>query len=502
MADVKESLKKSLGYYDWSDVAQCACHIVRKFGIKGSRNILNNIQQILGYINSVREGLETVSGLVNKLQSFAESLFGLDFIKNQIMKNLANIETCPMLDAMIWRELSSVGWITDLAVNKWFADKLDIINKYGTKAHEEIREVEKFLGLLSQMILLVEDCAVELVQGSSGSGSSGVKSLADALEAKDVGGKPRMEELEEYYKNIERVSVVNIDGEIWIAWENSGKVYVRRNVNGVWGSDIYVLDGWYPRLFWDGNRVYLFFMKYSKGEVVIFQKNELGYFGLGFNLWDCIGCSSKDVKVYMGKWKGCSGIKGDFNRQIDGNYASFNYDERGVVPVVNISWGSGKASVVWSDVTITAWNRSYLVYVNDELVSEQTTSSWPTDEVGTGDRIYVKVKIWRKFDGFEDVVVVGCSSNELVYDELKILKKDGFSADSDTGLGGYVSYNVLFNTMPDEYMIGASSTTERNIGYVSYNVLFNTMPDEYMIGASSTTERNIGYVNYFPSQLM
>jgi hypothetical protein len=501
MADVKESLKKSLGYYDWSDVAQCACYIVRKFGIKGSRNILNNIKQIFGYINSVREGLETVSGLVNKLQSFAEYLFGLDFIKNQIMKNLANIETCPMLDTMIWRELSSVGWITDLAVNEWFADKLDIINKYGTKAHEEIREVEKFLGLLSQMISLADDCVVEMVQGSSGSsgsGSSGVKSLADELEAKDVSGKPRMEEMGEYYKNVERISAVSIDGEIWIAWESGGRVYVRRNVNGVWGSDSYVLNGRYPRLFWDGSRVYLFFMRHSKGEVTIFQKSELGYFGLGFNLWDCIGCSIENVKVYTGKWKGCSGIKGDYNRQIDGNYASFNYDEKGVVPVVSISWGSGKASVVWSDVTVDTWNRTYLVYVNDELVSEQTVTSWFTNEVSTGDRIYVRVKIWKKFDGFEDVVLVGCISNELVYDDLKIVKKDGYNIDIVNGDIGYVNYQILTESSLDAWQI--SSKVSRDIGYTNYQVITELGMDVFK--ESSTINEDIGYVNYFPSQLM
>ena len=499
MADIRDSLKQSLGYYDWSDVAQCACHIVRKFGVQGSRSILNNIQQILLYINKIREGVDLVAGLVNKLQSFAESVFGLDFVKNQIMKNLANVETCPMLDAMVWRELSSVGFITDLFVNKWFADKLDIINKYGTKAQEELADVEKFLSLLSQMILLVEDCAVELVQGSSGSGSGGVKSLKDELEAKDVGGKPRFELEEEYYKQIERVSVVNIDGEIWIAWESNNKIYIRRNVGGVWQDDVYVIGGKYPRLFWDGNRVYLFFMKYDKGEVIIFSKSELGYFEMGFSLWDCLGNSSANVKAFHGKWKGCSGIKGDYDRQISGNYASFNYDERGVVPVVVIEWGSGKASVVWSDVIVDGWNRTYLVYVNDEIVSEQTETSWLTDEVSTNDRIYVRVKIWKKFDSFEDVVIVGCASNELVYDEMKIVGRDGYEVDSSVSSVLYNNYYVSTFAVGDS--LSSDSSVNKDIGYNSYYVVTAGVSDLAGVEDSSVN-KNIGYVSFFPSQLM
>jgi len=266
ISGLQDNIRKNLGYYDWTDVAQCACQIVGKFGISGARGVLNNINKVLRYIHSVREGLETLSGFVNKVQGFGEYVFGLDFIKNQIMKQLANINVCPMIDELVWREMSNIGFGVDIAVNNWFADKLEVLNKYGTKAQEEIRDAEKFLSALSQMIMLVEDCAVEVVgsSGKSGGGLSSSKTLENGLKGDVVSqGVNISVDSQEYYTEKERATgLYKIDDEYWIAYADEYKnILGMFKKNGVWSNTIYIgVGGNLPSVYIDGNKVYVFYV--------------------------------------------------------------------------------------------------------------------------------------------------------------------------------------------------------------------------------------------------
>jgi hypothetical protein len=265
VSGLQDNIRKNLGYYDWNDVAQCACQIVGKFGISGARGVLNNINKVLRYIHSVREGLEMLSGFVNKVQSFGEYVFGLDFSKNQIMKQLANINVCPMIDELVWREMDSIGFGVDIAVNNWFADKLEVLNKYGTKAQEEIRDAEKFLSALSQMIMLVEDCAVEVVgsSGKSGGGLSSSKTLENSLKGDVVSQGVNINvDRKEYYTEKERATgLYKIDDEYWIAYVDKFKVVsVMFKKNGQWGSVPIDVNDLPPSLYIDGNKVYVFYV--------------------------------------------------------------------------------------------------------------------------------------------------------------------------------------------------------------------------------------------------
>jgi len=351
--------------------------------------------------------------------------------------------------------------------------------------------------------MLIDDCQLSLLRQCYAYNIVGVY-VEDFKSPSCVGYFESVGTYTEGFDGIESFGYVPGDtlaGSQYFIYEQANRAYI--SVKDVtWGPSVMLTEGVRPRISTFEDKLSVLVRSTDNVIELLMLPSEIAYSPLGVQLWSCTTVSCKSAGVYQGHWTSCTGSKGDVRKQIDGNYASFNYDERGVVPVVTISWGAGKASVTWSDVTVDGWNRTYLVYLNDVLVSEQTSTSWLTDEVTTNDKIYVRVKIWKRFDSFGDVVLIGCASNELIYDEVKIARMDAYSVDSETsGVPTYVNFQISTPSSSDSTMSTSSSVMSEGVHFVHFYTR-ETFHSENSNRHDSFVNKDIDYVSFFPSQLM
>jgi hypothetical protein len=171
--EIMRELQTRLGYYDASDIMACACHLVRKFGISGAKEILKPLKDMLTLLGDARMNLSKVLGVINQLEALGNDILSLDPIVRIVYDKLSRLNICPIVDRAIFDAVKEIDMFKDIAMGDFFADKGLLIGTYANIANNELNDIANLIGALSDTLLLVDGCTNENIPAG--------KTLADMI---------------------------------------------------------------------------------------------------------------------------------------------------------------------------------------------------------------------------------------------------------------------------------------------------------------------------------
>jgi len=247
-------LKQFVGFYSADELIQCACTLVRKFGVTGSIDVLQKIQSLLSLTSNASNFVSQLLGMVNRIESIVDDLFGMRWAEAALYGAISKIDVCPILNTAIFNMIGNLDIAKSLSVSQWFKNRADVIIGYSNQTHQELQKALQILGAISQIALLMKDCSVELTGG-------GVKLMSNSVNNNASG--PIIDPV------YSRPTVLLYDERLYLAKVSFNNFYTASELNGIITfyniqENIvvpanYTFAGYYPKIFFDGLQLSIYY---------------------------------------------------------------------------------------------------------------------------------------------------------------------------------------------------------------------------------------------------
>jgi len=400
----KDYLRKQLGFYDWDDVAQCACELVKRYGVADVRNILEKLKSLSEINADLQEYISDVIARIDSIISLADSILNLNPLERLIYRELSKLKVCPLVDNLIYDILGDINILKNIQLGEWFGNRAGAIIGALNTTNQVLSESQEKLLRFAELIKVMDACSTESIPES--------KNYEDVLLGHHVVVPPNIEKSEEHYDIPPMGTVANVNGETWYAFEKDGFVKVARKINSVWQSPVDVTEGYYPKIFFDGTRVNIYFSKNYKIGLVSMLPHELSLIEVPFSLWDCskitFSLVEKNESIYI------CGFNSEYGRLFrEPSTSHFQIQQfkdglRGFVPVPE-SFRVLTDRLQWQGVTVDTnyFDVSYRVYEDGNMLAELTSTEY-IYEASSGTDYWVTAVYTNKATG---VVTEGYPSN-------------------------------------------------------------------------------------------
>ncbi len=436
-------------YYDHTDWAQCACNVVRKFGIAGVSSQVKALRDVRDSLSNISDVLSGIGLAGIGLDDIMTKLIPGNFINRLSFQQLQRFHICPLFSDLV----RNIVTVDTNNVDNFFKHRHEWLQKRILDKVNKINNDRILLLRLENLISVMEGCV-----SSSFSEGKTYKNEILSSPIREKNAFPGISLIDSYH--LMNANVIIVNGEVWIVYEKNKNIFIQRKVDGIWIEPMFMSGGDSPTLFFDGTYIKLYWVYNTKIQEAKFQPHELGQIFGQKQLWDCIKYFSGHAT--LGAKNAYIGCEGKFISYEGTNLISFPDGGKGIYPTANIYTNPMYNYIKWPVVNINGFTTSYEVYKDNTLVY-QTSNLIYDNLLLAGINYHVVVVYTDVFYGRE---YRSCKSNIIAtpLDLGRAIIGDSVSNDKWSGTctaSNFINYEMKTG-------IGGSSFLETNLGSQPY----------------------------------
>lgn len=363
-------IKEVLAFYHEGDWAECACNIVRRFGISGAAGIIKSLRDIIGAIDDIGGILGGGLELFQNFDDVMARLIPGNLVSRLSFDKLRKVHICPLFsDLLMSVSGKGIDIVRGFAIDDFISSKHKYIGKAAEEKAKHLNNYRMELLRLERLITTVEGCVSV--------GFSEGKDYRDEVLGLEAESPKAFDRIAGDVHQMMGVNSTTVNGELWTVYQNSSRVYIQRKVGETWQTPVFVSEGDFPTIFFDGTFVRMYWRYNQKVQEAEFEPHQLGLILNQKQLWDCFKYyDSHGSKGATSAYYEC----GVNTASSEGtNLMSFPDGGRGIYPTTTIFSDN---YLRWNALTISGFTTTYEVYREGVLIWQGSDLAMPLAESG------------------------------------------------------------------------------------------------------------------------